>query len=86
MNTARIVVQTIAVGAGGAFACPGGRPETANRVTGPIAQAWQTRAQLPTLHSIAYGQLASQTGDPLSDALRASTSRHGPPIPATMRN
>jgi len=74
MNTARIVVLTIAVGAGGALACP----DTVTRGTGLIAQARRTSAQLPTLRL--------PTATALPDALRASPSRHGTPIPATMRN
>jgi hypothetical protein len=62
MNTARIVVLAIAVGVGGALACPGERPDTATAMTGsPIAQARQTGAQSSTLQSHAYGHLAGQT-------------------------
>ena len=56
MNTARIVVLTIAVGAGGALACP----DTVTRGTGLIAQARRTSAQLPTLRIIAYGDRTSR--------------------------
>ena len=55
MNTARIVVLAIAVGAGGALTCS----DTATRGTGLIAQARRTSAQLPTLQRIAYGDRTS---------------------------
>jgi len=55
MNTARIVVLAIAVGTGGALACP----DTATRGTDLIAQARRTSAQLPTLQSLAYGDRTS---------------------------
>ena len=71
MNTARIVVLAIAVGAGGTFACPSGRPDAATRVTGPIAQARQTCAQSPTLQSIAYGHFAGQAGERTSRRLES---------------
>jgi hypothetical protein len=70
MNTARIVVLAIAVGVGGAGACPGERPDTATRMTGsPIAQARQTGARSATLQSNAYDHLAGQIGDRISGRL-----------------
>jgi hypothetical protein len=76
MNTARIVVLAIAVGAGGALACP----DTATRGTGLIAQARRTSAQLPTLQSLAYGHLAP-TGDRTSGRLESVNiaPRHADP-------
>ena len=78
MNNARIVVLAIAVGVGGAFVWLSGGPDTASGVTGLIAQAGQTDARSLTIPAIAYGHLA--------DASRASTSRHGTLMAATMRN
>ena len=77
MNTARIVVLTIAVGAGGALACP----DTVTRGTGLIAQARRTSAQLQTLQRIAYGHLAPQTGDRISGRLESVNiaPRHADP-------
>jgi hypothetical protein len=86
MNTARIVVQAIAVGAGGDFPRPGGRPHTASPVTGAIAQVRQTRAQSPTLQGTAYGHLAGQTGDRASERLERVNIAPRHANPATMRN